>query len=618
MKSTQFVMCRSLVFGAALALAAIACTAAPARANTFVVSSLPNASVALDPSSTLDLEQARSTLSFVPPETLANPGLASPIRPEIVWFRFSPPVAPGRRYLEVAPRAGRAELFYVPPGATAYQPIAFGMREPFAQRRIARVPPTIELPSYDPAKPLYLRIALDDESSLVPLVSLLTMEQLRAENASIARLASASLLFIGIFISLAIANLSVFAFVRERSYAIYTAWMIGNAVFAATYLHGSAWAWLWPHASFADGATQGTVVLVEAIFLLAFARSFLKTRALIPRTDRLVTRACCALVVVGAATTYVIPSIRIAPGLDGRDVFLFSTMAFLVLVFALSIVALRVGSIPARFFAISNGLVSVSAVSVAFTNLSRHDVGGSANFVGLMIGQSLEGWFLFAALAYRLRQTTRDFNAEQQRRIDAQAESLAQARSLLAQRELAATDALTGMPNRRSFDEVLAREWERCARSATPLSLLMVDVDYFKGFNDAYGHVLGDDCLRRVSRAIAQCATRPGDRAARYGGEEFAVVLPETGPDAAAEIAEEMVHAVRALDIAHKGSSYGHVTISVGVATVVPEPGAEESIVVIADDALYRAKREGRDRFAEAQQRGALALKNPQEGSTTL
>jgi diguanylate cyclase (GGDEF)-like protein len=170
--------------------------------------------------------------------------------------------------------------------------------------------------------------------------------------------------------------------------------------------------------------------------------------------------------------------------------------------------------------------------------------------------------------------------------------------------QIATTDALTGLANRRAFDEALAREWHRCARSRSPLSLLMVDVDYFKTFNDAYGHVAGDTCLRQIAQSVAACAKRPGDVAARYGGEEFAIVLPETEIERAAQLAEHMCEAVRVLAIPHQGSSLGHVTISVGVASVCPEGMADpQDLTERADAQLYRAKGTGRNRVvAQAHQ----------------
>ena len=138
-------------------------------------------------------------------------------------------------------------------------------------------------------------------------------------------------------------------------------------------------------------------------------------------------------------------------------------------------------------------------------------------------------------------------------------------------RELSATDGLTLVANRRMFDEVMEREWNRAMRHSLPVSLIMGDIDMFKSYNDLYGHVAGDECLRKVAQAISNSAQRGGDLVARYGGEEFAVILPNTDEVAAREIAEKIRVAVEALNIPHEGNLITkHITISLGISTRVP------------------------------------------------
>ena len=140
-------------------------------------------------------------------------------------------------------------------------------------------------------------------------------------------------------------------------------------------------------------------------------------------------------------------------------------------------------------------------------------------------------------------------------------------------RRLTTIDPLTGIANRRAFEEALDQEWRRMMRHSTPLSLLMIDVDYFKRFNDAYGHVAGDQCLRAVAQALAQRTRRAGELAARYGGEEFAVLLPQIDAAAARRLAELICQTVRELQIPHEGSAVAsHVTISVGAACIAALP----------------------------------------------
>ena len=168
-------------------------------------------------------------------------------------------------------------------------------------------------------------------------------------------------------------------------------------------------------------------------------------------------------------------------------------------------------------------------------------------------------------------------------------------------RDMAGTDVLTGLSNRRRFNETLAMEYERARRSGLPFSLIMIDVDYFKKFNDRYGHVAGDDCLRLVAGAIATGPRRPTDLAARYGGEEFAVVLPDTDIVGAVAVAEKIRLAVLTLNIDHTNTPSDRVTISLGVHTC--HPAAETDIapracIEAADRLLYQAKMKGRNCMA--------------------
>jgi diguanylate cyclase (GGDEF)-like protein len=163
---------------------------------------------------------------------------------------------------------------------------------------------------------------------------------------------------------------------------------------------------------------------------------------------------------------------------------------------------------------------------------------------------------------------------------------------------LSAVDGLTGIANRRQFDEFMTREWARGTRHETEISLLMCDVDFFKQFNDMYGHQAGDECLRTVAQALAARVRRPTDLVARYGGEEFAVILPDTDLDGARQLAEAMRMDVEQLAIKHGAGKGGLVTLSIGAACRVPDRTGPGSVVLIkaADDALYQAKGAGRNR----------------------
>ncbi len=187
----------------------------------------------------------------------------------------------------------------------------------------------------------------------------------------------------------------------------------------------------------------------------------------------------------------------------------------------------------------------------------------------------------------RQKETEEQLNLEKQK-----AEQMVQ--SLLA---ISTLDGLTGIPNRRHFDSVFAREWNRASRTGTPVSLIICDIDNFKAYNDNYGHPKGDNCLIRIATLLQEHARREGDVAARYGGEEFAIILPATSLENAKRIAGQMRAAIEKLSIPHRFSSNDNiVTASFGVATIVPGLDQHSKVLISkADKAMYQAKQKGRN-----------------------
>ncbi|GJQ48228.1 putative diguanylate cyclase [Candidatus Kuenenia stuttgartiensis] len=163
--------------------------------------------------------------------------------------------------------------------------------------------------------------------------------------------------------------------------------------------------------------------------------------------------------------------------------------------------------------------------------------------------------------------------------------------------QLSRTDSLTGLANRRFFDEMLHNEWKQSVRLAKPLSLLMIDIDFFKNYNDTYGHQKGDECLKRVSMAILSALKRECDIIARYGGEEFVALLSDTDESGAVMVAKAMQSNIEAMNIPHKDSNAsGRITVSIGISNEVPSAASSpEKLISKADKALYLAKYEGRN-----------------------
>jgi diguanylate cyclase (GGDEF)-like protein len=214
---------------------------------------------------------------------------------------------------------------------------------------------------------------------------------------------------------------------------------------------------------------------------------------------------------------------------------------------------------------------------------------------GIARSEVLAPWWLktgliaavFAAMAASVIVLVALFNRELRRRIAAEK----------GQAALARQDRLSQLSNRLGFDEALSLAWRRAGRDHQPLSLLMIDVDQFKGFNDHYGHPEGDKVLTAIGGAIGGAVRRPGDIAARYGGEEFAVLLPNTGADGAMRIAENIRKNIFAAAVPHEYSSHRFVTVSIGAATIVPAKGVmEKTLIENADRALYAAKASGRNK----------------------
>ena len=182
------------------------------------------------------------------------------------------------------------------------------------------------------------------------------------------------------------------------------------------------------------------------------------------------------------------------------------------------------------------------------------------------------------------------------RALEESKEKLAEANRTL--QKLSSLDGLTGIANRRNFDETLNKEWNRAMRSEKSIGLLMLDIDFFKFYNDHYGHQGGDDCLKKVAKGLDSAIHRETDFLARYGGEEFSGILPDTDLNGSVKVAEEMRLAIKDLRIEHAKSTVSDlVSVSIGISAIIPQQGTDPKILIgAADQALYKAKEDGRDR----------------------
>jgi diguanylate cyclase (GGDEF)-like protein len=368
---------------------------------------------------------------------------------------------------------------------------------------------------------------------------------------------------------LALFNVVLWVLLRRSIYLIYAA-AIGSLVFYQVVESGAAWTVLWPRWSVrGEIPVYGLWVLYVAL-IVAFTRRILDLRRIAPSFDRLLVIAFGA-VVVDSIINFAIPDVLMRLGIyTWLDPLVTAIMVGTML--TAGVVAWRRGVTGAAAYVIA---FAGSAIGIVISDAAAFapSLGATSAlaFLPTSYGVAWESVFLAAALAQRVRQTERDAS-----RLS----------------EFAFTDGLTGIANRRAFDEAIEREWSRAQRSDGTLAIVMFDIDHFKAFNDRYGHVAGDARLVTVARVIAAAARREGDLAARYGGEEFALLLPNTTLDAAFAIAESVRESVAS------EAREPELTISAGVAAAIASGDAltTQTLLVWADAALYTAKRSGRNR----------------------
>jgi diguanylate cyclase (GGDEF)-like protein len=261
--------------------------------------------------------------------------------------------------------------------------------------------------------------------------------------------------------------------------------------------------------------------------------------------------------------------------ISGGAMFMFIPVATVTVVALASVVSLR-ATTPERLWLIVGLVASSLEVWLSVRGAARFSLGWYVAKMGSMITSLV----VLISLLHEITLLYREAAA-----------------SNAMLRRLVRLDGLTGLYNRRGFDELLHQEFRRAQRHEQPLGLVMIDVDFFKGYNDRYGHQAGDDCLRQVSDAVKDALWRPSDHAARYGGEEIALLLAATDLRGAVLIAERARAAVAALEIPHGGSPMGIVTISAGVSSLLPLQAGDHAADLVegADHALYQAKKEGRN-----------------------
>ncbi len=412
--------------------------------------------------------------------------------------------------------------------------------------------------------------------------------------------------YFGMATAMIVFNLLLFIGLRDAIYLLYVAFASVMALSLAS-LTGLAKEFLWPDASLWADISMTVGFSLSFAALLVFMRRMLETRKVIPKFDPYLKSF------IGFLLLSTIGFVFWYPALIQLAALLYIIASVMVLGLGLYCVLKRQRS--AIFFVGAYTLLLFGVVVTALRNSGVLPI-NLVTMNALQVGSAAEMLLLAFALADRFNVIRRDKERAQAQALEAHQQLVAHLRSserLLEARvtqrtdelqvmnhkleALSAMDGLTGIANRRRFDEVLAKEWARAARQGQSLALAMFDVDWFKRYNDHYGHLAGDECLRAVARTLDASICRSGDLVARYGGEEFVFIAPAIEGGDALSMAWNVCKAIEALALQHETSTFGCVTISAGVAALMPAEGDTADVLVrCADQALYLAKEQGRNR----------------------
>ncbi len=540
---------------------------------------------------------------------------------EPYWFRLrihNSSEEPSSPYLQIGyPILNHIELYQVADGQVVNE-WHLGNKLPFHERpfdhRHFVVPLTL-----DPGKTISLYLRVETDSSMQLPLTLWTPEAFQAYEQKDMLLQG---VYYGIALAMVLYHCFVFFAVRERTFLYYVGYIAAAPLFVAT-LGGLSYQYVWPQAAwwndqlmmmFLNGLVlfgtlftlrflsitnrnhpliyRGLRTIVVVAALMVAAALFVPFGQIILPSILLAFIACCTMLIVGIVRLYYRdPAAR------------YYTLAWFFMLFGGIMLALN------KFALVPNNLFTANAVQV-----------GSALGVILLsiaiadrLNKEKQTAFEAQQMALREEKKARQAQAETlkvqeeantqlEQRVQERTEALEAANSKLL--EFSATDALTGLKNRHHFEERLPACCADAFRHQHPLSLLVLDIDHFKGFNDTYGHLVGDECLKMVAQLMTDVVSRPQDLVARFGGEEFVIILPDTDEAGALSVAERIRKKVETTPfrISHGAVQ---VTLSIGVASRIPEnPDMGETLFEAADQALYRAKGAGRNRVISHSQNG--------------
>ena len=516
------------------------------------------------------------------------------------WLRVEIPPEPVNRVLEIGyPLLDEVSVHWVVDGELI-QTHHTGDTLPFSSRPIYHRNFVFLVPSNTDTATAFVRVqtlgSVQIPVAVTPSAEFLANEQLSYGWQT---------MFLGIIAAMALYNLFLFVIVRHSTYFWYVLTVVFTGLVQLNF-NGVLFQWLWPNAPGINRYFTIPVICFALFSAIIFAIRFLNIRSYSLRSYRFLQWILAAISASFVFTLF---------GSYQTGIVLVSAIAAVVTpaVWFIGFLVWRKGQVLGGFYVLAWTPLLIGHLILAVSKLGIMPRSFLTEFMP-QIGVALEVVLLSFALAYRI-------NLERRKRHEAQEQALAiqqQANLTLEMRvqertdeleraneqlkAISLTDGLTHVANRRRFDEKLNDEWRRAQRHGHPLSLLMLDIDHFKRVNDELGHLVGDDCLTAVAALCVAEVQRSGDLLARYGGEEFSILLPATPEEGAVRVAEKVRQAVARSPV-YSGERVAPVslTISVGVACLVPGPDMEpQELIRQADEALYAAKESGRNRVMVA------------------
>lgn len=521
------------------------------------------------------------------------------------WLRVEAPAEPFNRLLEIGyPLLDDVQVYWFVDGNQVERHVT-GDRRVFSSRPIYHRNFVFLVPSNTEPSTAYVRVR-SEGSVQIPVRVISSADFLAVEQLTYGWQA----LFLGIMIAMALYNLFIFVIVRHLAYLWYVLTVIASALVLLNF-NGLVFQWLWPDVPIINRYFTAPAISANMFFAAMFTLSFLAVWRYSPVAHRLLQ--LILLTSIGCFIYSLFGSYQSATALISVVAAVVTPLTWLI-----GLAVWYRGQVLAGFYVVAwtplllgHLVMAISKIGLIPTNTLTE--------MAPQIGVAVEVILLSFALAYRINlerqrriraqehtlDVQRKANQTLEARVQARTEELEQANEQL--RAVSITDGLTRVANRRRFDEKLEAEWSRALRQGHPLSLVLLDIDYFKRVNDDYGHLAGDDCLVNVARVCAEEIQRSGDLLARYGGEEFSVLLPATPEAGAVSVAERLREAVAEAPV-HIDDQADPVNISVsaGVATIIPAPGSRPSdLIARADEALYAAKHAGRNRVMVFRDSGA-------------